>query len=124
LKVLIVDDEPVARRVLCDELELLPGTEIVGESENGVDALLKIASLKPDLVFLDLQMPLMTGLEVLRRLAGSLVPLVIVVTAYTQHATEARNSGAAGYLLKPVEATRLRDAVENAQRMIQAGVPG
>ena len=70
LRTLIVDDEPIARRVLREDLELLPGVEVVGEAENGKEALLRIGKLKPDLVFLDLQMPVMSGFEVARNLTG------------------------------------------------------
>lgn len=70
LKTLIVDDEPIARRVLREDLELLPDVEVVGEAENGRDALLRIEKLKPDVVFLDLQMPVMSGFEVVRNLGG------------------------------------------------------
>ena len=68
---LIVDDEPVARKLLREELELLPEIEIAGEAEDGRDALQKIRTLKPDLVFLDLQMPVMSGFEVVRGLSGA-----------------------------------------------------
>ena len=68
LKTLIVDDEPIARQVLRGDLELFPDVEVVGEAANGKDALLSIEKLKPDLVLLDLQMPGMTGVEVIRRL--------------------------------------------------------
>ena len=63
---LIVDDEPIARRVLREGLESIPGIEITGEATNGREALQQIATLKPDLVFLDLQMPVMSGFEVVR----------------------------------------------------------
>ena len=115
MKVLIVDDEPVARRILNEELEFLTGIEVVGEAQNGVEALEKIARLKPDLVLLDLQMPIMTGLEVLYALSGAALPMVVIVTAYYHHATQALASGAFGYLLKPVDGARLRQAVEHAQ---------
>jgi two-component system LytT family response regulator len=115
VKVLIVDDEPVARRILNEELEFLPGIEVIGEAQNGVEALEKIASLKPDLVLLDLQMPIMTGLEVLHALSGVALPTVVIVTAYHHHAAQALASGASGYLLKPVDGARLRQAVGLAQ---------
>ncbi len=117
LKTLIVDDEPVARRVLREDLEVLPDVEVVGEAENGKDALFLIEKLKPDLVFLDLQMPVMSGFEVARNLTGKHAPVVVIVTAFDQHAIEAFEAGAVDYLLKPVNEARLRTAVERARSL-------
>ena len=78
---LIVDDEPIARRVLREGLELIPEIEITGEAANGSDALRQIATLKPELVFLDLQMPLMSGFEVVRSLREPPLPVIVIVTA-------------------------------------------
>ncbi len=117
LKTLIVDDEPVARRVLREDLELWPDVEVVGEADNGKDALLRIEQLKPDLVLLDLQMPVMSGFEVVRNLAGEDAPVVVIVTAFDWHAIQAFEAGAVDYLLKPVDEARLRAAVERARSM-------
>ena len=117
LRTVIVDDEPVARRVLREDLELWPDVEVVGEADNGRDALLRIQQLKPDLVFLDLQMPVMSGLEVARNLTGEHAPVVVIVTAFDQHAVQAFEAGAVDYLLKPVSEARLRLAVERARSM-------
>src|SRR5579864_6159159 len=114
LKTLIVDDEPIARRVLREELELFPQVAVVGEAENGRQALQQIAALQPDLVFLDLQMPVMGGFEVVRNLKGGRLPVIVIVTAFDKHAMEAFEAGAVDYLLKPVNETRLRKAVERA----------
>jgi two-component system LytT family response regulator len=114
MKTLIVDDEPIARRVLREELELFSEVQIVAEAENGRDALQKIADLQPDLVFLDLQMPVMGGFEVVRNLKGDRLPVIVVVTAFDQHAIEAFEAGAIDYLLKPINDTRLRKAIERA----------
>uniref|UniRef100_Q02A01 Response regulator receiver protein n=1 Tax=Solibacter usitatus (strain Ellin6076) TaxID=234267 RepID=Q02A01_SOLUE len=111
---LIVDDEPVARRVLREGLESIPGIEIAGEAANGREALDKIAALRPELVFLDLQMPVMTGFEVVRRLDGPPLPVIVIVTAFDQHALQAFEAGAIDYLLKPVTEARLQRAVERA----------
>jgi DNA-binding LytR/AlgR family response regulator len=118
LRTLIVDDEPIARRVLREDLELLPGVEVVGEAENGKDALLRIETLKPDLVFLDLQMPVMSGFEVVRNLTGKHAPVIAIVTAFDEHAIQAFEAGAVDYLLKPVDESRLRRAVERAKGML------
>jgi DNA-binding LytR/AlgR family response regulator len=117
MRALIVDDEPIARRVLREELDLLPDVEVVGEAGDGRDALQKIAKLGPDLVFLDLQMPVMSGFEVVRNLNGPALPVIVIVTAFDQHAIEAFEAGAIDYLLKPVSETRLRRAVERARNL-------
>jgi two-component system, LytTR family, response regulator len=118
MKTLIVDDEPIARRVLREELESVSEVEIIGEAENGRQALEQIVELKPDLVFLDLQMPVMGGFEVVRKLGGGRLPVVVIVTAFDQHAIEAFDAGAVDYLLKPVSEVRLRKAVERARHLL------
>jgi two-component system LytT family response regulator len=117
MKALIVDDEPIARRVLREELELLPEVLVVGEAGDGKEALLKIAKLQPDVVFLDLQMPVMSGFEVVRNLREPPLPVIVIVTAFDQHAIEAFEAGAIDYLLKPVSEARLRTAVERARTL-------
>jgi two-component system, LytTR family, response regulator len=118
LRTLIVDDEPIARRVLREELELIDGVEIVGEADNGEKALDQIVEQKPDLVLLDLQMPTMGGLDVVRSLKhGSHMPVIVVVTAYDKFAIQAFEAGAIDYLLKPVGQERLTEAVERAKRL-------
>lgn len=114
---LIVDDEPIARRVLREELELFAEVLVVGEAGDGKEALRKIANLRPDLVFLDLQMPVMSGFEVVRNLSAPPFPVVVIVTAFDQHAIEAFEAGAIDYLLKPVSEARLRAAVERARKL-------
>lgn len=118
IKTLVVDDENIARRILCEELELIPDIRIVGEAANGKEALHKIMNLQPDLVFLDLQMPAMDGFGVIKRIGGTHLPVVIIVTAFHQHAIEAFEAGAIDYLLKPVGAERLQKAVERAKGLI------
>lgn len=117
LRVLVVDDEPIARRVLRQELDCLRGLEIVGEAENGEAALLQISALQPDLVFLDIQMPVMGGFELLRHLNSGPMPAIIMVTAFDQHAIRAFEAGAIDYLLKPVSQPRLQQSVERASRL-------
>jgi len=118
LKTLIADDEEIGRKVLREEIELLPELTIVGEAANGAEALRQIRELEPDLVFLDVQMPLMGGLDVVRNLSGSHLPVVVIVTAYQEHAIDAFESGASDYLLKPVSAARLQKAVERARKLV------
>jgi DNA-binding LytR/AlgR family response regulator len=118
LRTLIVDDEPVARRVLREELELIEDIEIVGEADNGAAALTQIAQHHPDLVLLDLQMPVMGGFDVVRRLERTdHVPVIVIVTAYDRFAIQAFEAGAVDYLLKPVGQNRLATAVERAKRL-------
>lgn len=121
MRALIVDDEPVARRVLREELELVADVEIAGEAENGPAALQQIQALQPELMFLDLQMPGLDGFGVIRAMSGGPLPVVIVVTAYDQFAIQAFDAGAVDYLLKPVGADRLAIALERARRI--AGKP-
>jgi len=116
MKTLIVDDEPIAREVLRQELELIDGVEVIGEADNGAIALDQIARQKPDLVLLDLQMPVMSGFEVVSGIRrGSHLPQIVIVTAYDSYAVQAFEVGAIDYLLKPVAQERLRQAVERAK---------
>lgn len=118
LKTLIVDDEPIARRVLREELESMAAVKVIGEADSGASALVQIAHLKPDLVLLDLQMPGMGGLEVVRNLRrASHVPVVVIVTAHDAYGIEAFEAGAIDYLLKPIRHQRLAAAVERARRV-------
>ena len=121
MRTLIVDDEPIARQVLREGLEALPGVTVVGEAANGREALQQIGEVQPDLVFLDLQMPVMGGFEVVQQLGGGHLPVVVIVTAFDEHAIEAFEAGAIDYLLKPVSEARLRKAVERARSL--AGRP-
>lgn len=114
IRTLIVDDEPLARRVLSEELAEMEGVEVAGEAEDGAAALRSIERLAPDLVLLDIQMPVMDGFEVVRRIDGPL-PAIIFVTAYSEHALQAFDVGAVDYLLKPVSAERLGVAVERGR---------
>jgi DNA-binding LytR/AlgR family response regulator len=116
LRTLIVDDEPIARQVLREELELIDGVAVIGEADNGAKALDQIARHRPDLVLLDLQMPAMSGFEVVGNIRhGSHMPVIVIVTAYDNHAIQAFEAGAIDYLLKPVGQERLRQAVERAR---------
>jgi DNA-binding LytR/AlgR family response regulator len=120
LRVLIVDDEPIARRVLRQELTCLDQVDLVGEADNGELALAHINALLPDLVFLDIQMPVMGGFEVLSRITGGRLPVVVMVTAFDQYAIRAFEAGAVDYLLKPVSAPRLLQSVERAARLLRS----
>jgi two-component system, LytTR family, response regulator len=118
MKALIVDDEPLARRILREEIEAIEGLEVSAEAEDGQGALAAITSTQPDIVFLDIQMPGMTGLDVLREFKGGAhIPVFIFVTAFDEHAIQAFEAGAIDYLLKPVSQQRLTKAVEKARRL-------
>jgi two-component system LytT family response regulator len=120
LRTLIVDDEPIARKVLREELGSFDDVEIIGEADNGASALEKISADQPDLVLLDLQMPVMGGLEVVRNLKrGTHMPVIVIVTAYDKYALQAFEAGAIDYLLKPVGPDRLAEAVERAKRFTE-----
>ena len=116
MKTLIVDDEPIARTILREELEHFPEVSVIGEADNGRSALQMIRKLRPDLVLLDLQMPVMSGFEVVRNLDAPL-PVIVIVTAFDQHAIQAFEAGAVDYLLKPVSEDRLAKAVDRAKSL-------
>jgi two-component system LytT family response regulator len=118
LRVLIVDDEPLARRGLLVRLKDLPDVAVIGECGNGRDAVAAIAELRPDLVFLDIQMPVMDGFEVLKRIQGADMPMVVFVTAFDEYAIKAFEAHALDYLLKPVDDARLADALERAREQL------
>jgi two-component system response regulator LytT len=125
LKVLVVDDEQLAREELCYQLQRLGEVEVVAQAGNGLEALSAVDQVEPDLVFLDIQMPGLTGFEVARRLLtrGPETPALVFVTAFDQHAIEAFEVNAVDYLLKPVEPGRLEQAVDRARRRIERGRP-
>jgi two-component system LytT family response regulator/two-component system response regulator LytT len=119
LKTIVVDDEQLARDELGYLLGQVGGVEIIAQAGNGVEALATIDRLQPDLVFLDVQMPGLTGFEVARRLLDNgPASHIIFVTAYDQHAIEAFEVNAVDYLLKPVDPSRLEVALQRARRRI------
>jgi two-component system response regulator LytT len=134
LRAVLVDDEQLARDELRYLLGQVGGIEVIGQAGNGVEALSTIDRLHPDVVFLDVQMPGLTGFEVARRMLDSENDShIIFVTAFDQHAIEAFEVNAVDYLLKPVDQARLDLAVQRARRRIDfdrlnrastAAVPG
>jgi two-component system LytT family response regulator len=123
VRVLIVDDEPLARTNLRVLLRRHPHIEIVGEPGSGLEALEEIRSTKPDLVFLDVQMPECDGFDVLEMLGPAVPPAVIFVTAYDQYAIRAFEAGALDYLLKPFDNARFERALSRAQDKIRSYRP-
>ena len=124
LRAVLVDDEQPARDELRFLLGQVGGVEVIGQACNGVEALTAIDRLQPDLVFLDVQMPGLTGFEVARRMVEKhTAPQVIFVTAYDQYAIEAFEVNAVDYLLKPVDRARLEMAVQRARGRIATDRP-
>jgi two-component system LytT family response regulator len=117
LRSLIVDDEPLARRRLKTLLRAEPHVEVVGEAEDGAAAVDAIRRLRPDLVFLDVQMPGLDGFGVLDQVGLDRVPAVIFVTAYDHYALQAFDAHAVDYLLKPFDRARLREAIARAVKL-------
>jgi|SRR5262245_7672089 len=115
LRVVIVDDEPLARHRIRVLLKSHPEVAIVGEARNGAEAIETIATQRPDLVLLDVQMPDMDGFEVLKSLDANSLPLVIFVTAYDAHALRAFEVHAIDYLMKPFDSKRFAKALDHAK---------
>jgi two-component system, LytTR family, response regulator LytT len=122
LKVMVVDDEQLAREELCYQLEQIGDVEVVAQAGNGLEALTAVDRHEPDLVFLDIQMPGLNGFEVARRLLTREddSPALVFVTAFDQHAIEAFEVNAVDYLLKPVEGPRLEQALVRARRRLSS----
>lgn len=119
LRIVIADDERPAREFLKALLRDVDGAEVVGEAENGTDAVELIKREKPDLALLDLQMPEVSGLEAVRLLRKNQMPLVAFVTAYDEYAVQAFELNAIDYLLKPVEKARLAATLERASERLE-----
>jgi two-component system response regulator LytT len=125
LRTVLVDDEQLARDELGYLLGQTGGVEVIAQAGNGLEALETIGRLRPDLVFLDIQMPGLTGFEVARRMLDEgPASHIIFVTAYDQHAIEAFEVNAIDYLLKPVDAGRLEMALDRVRRRIALERPG
>jgi two-component system LytT family response regulator len=121
LRVLLVDDEELARTLLREYLAGEPGVEIVGECRNGFEAVKAVAELAPDLIFLDIQMPKLSGFEVLELIGREAA--VVFVTAFDEHALRAFEVNAVDYLLKPVALDRFRVALDRVRVRITARTP-
>ena len=121
MRILIVDDERLARRRLVSQIDELAAGEVVGEADDGIACLAAVARLAPDVVLLDVRMPGMDGLEVARHLRRlDPPPIVIFTTAYDQHALAAFETHALDYLLKPIRSERLREALHRAASLWRA----
>ena len=120
LRVLIVDDEPLGRQRIEDLVRKDPSIEIAGTAADGTAAVQAIRTLRPELVFLDVQMPGMTGLDVIRELGPDEMPATVLVTAYDKHALEAFELAAVDYVVKPFDDERLEEAIKRARRLVGA----
>jgi two-component system, LytTR family, response regulator len=119
IKVLIVDDEFLGRERICSLLSERVDMKIVGECANGREAVEAIRNLRPDLVFLDIQMPRINGFDVVETVGAENMPAVIFVTAYDEYAIRAFDINAVDYLLKPFDEERFEKAVDRAKREIK-----
>ena len=118
IRVVIVDDEPLGRRRIEDALRSHADIEVVGSAADGATAVDAIRRLQPELVFLDVQMPRMSGLEVVKTL-GNDMPVTIFVTAFDKHAVEAFQLAATDYLVKPFDDDRFDQALDRARRSLR-----
>ena len=114
LKALIVDDDPLALMLLREKLNKYPNISIIAECKNGREAIATTLELAPDLIFLDIKMPEIDGFGVIKKLQTDILPLIIFVTAYKQHAFDAFDVNAVDYIIKPVEDTYLQRAISRA----------
>lgn len=124
LRVVIVDDEPLARERVRTFLAEEAGVEIVAECADGAEAVKSIEELRPDVIFLDVQMPRLNGFEVLEALDAAVIPAVIFTTAHDDHAIRAFEVSAVDYLLKPFKQPRFRKALERARGQLRAAKSG
>jgi two-component system, LytTR family, response regulator len=120
LRTLVVDDEPIPRRLLCSMISTVDGLELIGEAKNGQAAVDMIDAHEPDLVFLDVKLPDFSGIEVLERSAFR--PEVVFTTAYDEYAIRALQLGALDYLLKPFGRTRFLEAIQRVRERIASSV--
>ncbi|AEP31332.1 LytR/AlgR family response regulator transcription factor [Brumicola nitratireducens] len=114
LKTIIVDDEPLALKLLAAKLKKVPNVEVIAQCSNGREAINAVIELAPDLLFLDIQMPGLSGLDVVKQLQNDTMPLIVFATAYEQYALEAFDAYAVDYVLKPIDDERIQRAVDRA----------
>ena len=120
VKVIIIDDEAPARRLIVSFLAACKDMEIVGECKDGFEAVKKINECKPDLIFLDIQMPRINGVEMLELLDADNLPLTIFTTAYDEYAVKSFEYNTCDYLLKPINEERFKKAIDKARAQLQS----
>jgi two-component system LytT family response regulator len=123
IRTIIVDDEPLALNLLQTYLKKHPGIEVVAECQNGRQAIAKTNELQPDLMFLDIQMPGLTGFDVIQNLQADIMPLIVFVTAYDQYALAAFDVSAVDYLLKPLSESQLDRAIHRCRDRLKVDGP-
>jgi two-component system LytT family response regulator len=121
LRTLIVDDEPLALKLIRKHLDKIPEIEIIAECKNGREAFDATMDLAPDLIFLDIQMPGMNGFDVVQKLQADVMPLIVFTTAYEQYALDAFEVHAVDYILKPLDIEHIRRAVDRAIERFGSG---
>lgn len=119
IRTIIVDDEPLALRLLSAKLEKHSCIELIATCANGREAINAVLEFTPDLLFLDIQMPGLSGLDVIKQLQNDVMPLIVFTTAYEQYALEAFDANAVDYILKPIDSERIARAVERANERLQ-----
>jgi two-component system LytT family response regulator len=122
LKTIIVDDEPLALRLMASFLEEIPELEILAKCKNGIEAVDAVLELSPDLMFLDIEMPGLNGFEVIKKIQPELLPMVIFCTAYQRYALDAFDVHAVDYVVKPMDEARGRLAVMRAVARFHDGM--
>jgi two-component system LytT family response regulator len=121
IRILLVDDEELARSTMRRALAVVPDLEVAGEAGNGAEAIEAIAELRPDVVLLDIEMPGFNGFEVVQQLVDP--PIVVFVTAYDEYAVRAFDANAIDYLLKPVQPERLEKTIARVRERLKARTP-
>ncbi|MER2491552.1 LytR/AlgR family response regulator transcription factor [Catenovulum sediminis] len=123
IRTLIVDDEPLALKLLRAKLAKFDELEIIGECKNGREAIQAILDQTPDLIFLDIQMPGINGFEVIQKIQSELTPLVVFATAFEQYALDAFDVNAVDYILKPIDQEHVERAVLRAKKRLETQLP-
>ncbi len=115
LTAIIVDDEPLARNLLAVILDDIGGVEVTAQCQNGFEAIDAVMKYKPDVMFLDIEMPEMNGFDVIKSIQSDMLPKVIFTTAYAQYAVEAFRVKALNYVLKPLDDEKIRESIERVK---------
>jgi len=120
IRVVIADDEPLARQGIRQLIKKQQDFSVVGETRNGKETVRSLRELEPDVLFLDVQMPLLDGFDVLRQIDSRKLPIVIFVTAYDEFAVQAFEAQALDYLVKPLEEFRFTQALERVRKWLRS----